>query len=331
MSRVFVATEVELDRQVVVKVLPPNLSAELNVDRFRREIQLAARLQHPHIVPLLAAGARGDLLYYTMPLIDGEDLRARLTRTGQLPVQEATRILREIADALSYAHSKGIVHRDIKPENILISGSHALVTDFGVSKALSSATAETPKYKPILTTHGMALGTPAYMAPEQAAADPNIDARADIYALGIVGYELLSGKTPFGDLDPQQTISAHVTTLPAPVTQHRQQLPPGLAQTIMRCLEKRPADRWQTAEDLHAALEPYATTSGSTAASQAFSSFRWTPQRIAVAAGVVGLVAAGLIASTIAFRRSAQTITTGNTRQLTNAPGLEVHPAISPD
>ncbi|MDP9176143.1 MAG: protein kinase [Gemmatimonadota bacterium] len=331
MSRVFVATELELDRQVVVKVLPPNLSADLNTDRFRREIHLAARLQHPHIVPLLAAGARGDLLYYTMPFIDGENLRTRLAHTGQLPVQEATRILREIADALSYAHSKGVVHRDIKPENILMSGSHALVTDFGVYKALSSATDETPTHGPIITSHGMTLGTPAYMAPEQAAADPNVDARADIYALGIVGYEMLSGTTPFGELDPQQTLSAHVTTLPAPVTQHRQQLPPGLAQTIMRCLEKRASDRWQTADDLHAALEPYATTSGATAASQAQSSFRWTPQRIAVAAGVVGLVAAGLIASTIAFRRSAQTIITGNTRQLTNAPGLEVHPAISPD
>ena len=161
MSRVFVATEIELERQVVVKVLPPDFGAGLNVDRFRREIQLAARLQHPHIVPLLAAGARGSLLYYTMPFIPGENLRARITRAGELPVQEATKILREVADALSYAHSQGVVHRDIKPENILISGNHALVLDFGVSKALSSATSETPTDGPSLTSLGIALGTPA--------------------------------------------------------------------------------------------------------------------------------------------------------------------------
>src|SRR3954452_14997030 len=144
MSRVFLATETELDRQVVIKVLPPDLAAGINVDRFRREIQLAARLQHPHIVPLLAAGAKGSLLYYTMPFIGGENLRTRLTRTRDLPVQEATKILREVADALSYAHAQGVVHRDIKPENIIMSGNHALVLDFGVARALSNATSETP-------------------------------------------------------------------------------------------------------------------------------------------------------------------------------------------
>src|SRR5690349_10125741 len=264
MSRVFVATETELDRQVVIKVLPPDLSAGINTDRFRREIQLAARLQHPHIVPLLAAGARDGLLYYTMPFIGGENLRSRLTRVGEFPVQEATKTLREVADALSYAHEQGVVHRDIKPENILVSGSHALVLDFGVSKALSSATAETPTEGPTLTSLGIALGTPAYMAPEQAAADPNVDARADIYALGIVGYELLSGRTPFAGLNQQQTLAAHITTEPTPVAQHRPQIPPGLASVIMRCIEKRASDRFQNADDLYAALEPYSVTSGST-------------------------------------------------------------------
>lgn len=333
MSRVFVATETELDRQVVIKVLPPDLSAGINVDRFRREIQLAARLQHPHIVQLLTAGARDGLLYYTMPFIPGENLRSRLTRVGELPVTEATKILREVADALSYAHSQIVVHRDIKPENILISGNHALVTDFGVSKALSSSTSETPTGGPTLTSLGIALGTPAYMAPEQAAADPMIDARADIYALGIVGYELLTGRTPFAGLNPQQTLSAHVTTAPAPVSQQRPQLPPGLATIIMRSIEKRPADRWQSAEDLHNALEPYVISSGASAPSQAVARkpFAWTPQRIAVAAGIVGLIAAGLIASTIAFRRDRGVLTVSNTRQVTNASGLEVHPAISPD
>ena len=333
MSRVFVATETDLERQVVIKVLPPDLAAGINTDRFRREIQLAARLQHPHIVPLLAAGAKGSLLYYTMPFITGENLRTRLTRTGELPVQEATKILREVADALSYAHEQGVVHRDIKPENIIISGNHALVLDFGVSKALSSATSETPTEGPTLTSLGIALGTPAYMAPEQAAADPHVDARADIYALGIVGYELLSGRTPFAGLNQQQTLSAHITTQPMSVTQHRPQIPPGLASLIMRCIEKHPSDRWQSADDLHAALEPYAMTSGASVPSMAPAKkpFRWTPQRIAVAAGIVGVVGAGFIASTFAFRGESPALIISNTKQLANAPELEILPSISPD
>jgi len=333
MSRVFVATETALDRQVVIKVLPPDLAAGINTDRFRREIQLAARLQHPHIVPLLAAGAQGSLLYYTMPFIGGENLRARLAKTRELPVQEATKFLREIADALSYAHSQGVVHRDIKPENVLISGNHALVTDFGVSKALSSATSETPTDGPTLTSLGMALGTPAYMAPEQAAADPMVDARADIYSLGIVGYELLAGRTPFAGLNSQQTLSAHITTPPAPISQHRPGLPPGLATTIMRCLEKHPSDRWQTADELHSALESYAMSSGATAPAQAIQKkpFSWTPQRVAVAAGILGLVGTVLIASTMASRRGGQAITVTSTKQITNASELEIHPSISPD
>ena len=335
MSRVFVATELELDRQVVVKVLPPDLAAGINTDRFRREIQLAARLQHPHIVPLLTAGAKGSLLYYTMPYISGENLRTRLTKRGEFPIQEATKILREIADALSYAHEQGVVHRDIKPENVLISGNHALVLDFGVSKALSSATSETSTEGPTLTSLGIALGTPAYMAPEQAAADPHVDARADIYALGIVGYELLSGRTPFSGLNQQQTLAAHITIEPPPVAQHRQQIPPGLATVIMRCIEKRPSDRFQSADDLYTALEPYTFISGSTAPTAAIPAvkkpFRWTSQRIAVDAGIAGAVVMGFIASTFAFRSNAPSIVAGNTRQLTNLSGLEIHPAVSPD
>ena len=335
MSRVFVATEVELERQVVVKVLPPDLAAGINIDRFRREIQLAARLQHPHIVPLLAAGAKGSLLYYTMPFIAGDNLRTRLTKRGEFPVQEATKILREVADALSYAHEQGVVHRDIKPENILISGNHALVLDFGVSKALSSATSETATEGPTLTSLGIALGTPAYMAPEQAAADPNVDARADIYALGIVGYELLSGRTPFSGLNQQQTLAAHITTEPTPVAQHRPQIPPGLASVIMRCIEKRASDRFQNADDLYAALEPYSVTSGSTAPTTAVRAvkkpFLWTPQRIAVAAGIAGVVVMGFIASTFAFKNNSPAYVVGDTKQVTNFETIEVQPSISPD
>jgi serine/threonine-protein kinase len=331
MSRVFVATELDLDRQVVVKVLPSDVTAALNSDRFRREIHVAARLQHPHIVPLLAAGARGSVLYFTMPFINGENLRAWM-HERQVSTQQAVRILRDVAEALSYAHSQGIVHRDIKPENILISGNHALVLDFGVAKALTSASSKADDMGIALTSLSVAIGTPAYMAPEQALADPNIDARADIYTLGIVAYELLSGQKPFGGLNPQQTLSAQITTLPEPLLEVRPEIPPGLAAIVMKCLEKTPANRFQSAEDLYDALEPYSVTSGSTvAAASPKKPFRWTPQRIAVAAGVIGIVATALIASTVALRRNPESISIGTTRQITSASGLEFHPSISPD
>src|SRR6059036_2813703 len=216
MSRVFVAEETRLARRVVIKVLPPDLALEMRVDRFNREIQLSASLQHPHIVPLLAAGGADDLLYYTMPLVEGEALRTRLSRDGELPVRDAVRILKDVADALAYAHARGVVHRDIKPDNVLLSGHHAVVADFGVAKAVSQAKTESG-----LTSVGVALGTPAYMAPEQAAGDPNIDARADIYAVGALGYELLAGRPPFSGMSPQGMLAAQVTATPDPVTQHR--------------------------------------------------------------------------------------------------------------
>jgi serine/threonine-protein kinase len=241
MSRVYVATELALGRKVVVKVLPPEMGAGLNAERFRREIQLAASLQHPHVVPLLAAGRAADLVWYTMPLIEGESLRAKLAREGELPISEAVRILRDVADSLSYAHTHGVVHRDIKPDNVLISGRHAVVTDFGVAKALSESTGESS-----LTSIGVALGTPAYMAPEQAAADPHVDHRADIYALGAMAYEMLTGKPPFAG-SPQAVLAAHVTQLPDSVASRRASVPPALASIVMKCLEKKAADRFQPA------------------------------------------------------------------------------------
>jgi Tol biopolymer transport system component len=339
MSRVFLAHEVELERQVVVKVLPPDLAAGLNADRFRREIQLAAKLQHPHIVPLLSAGARGGLLYFTMPFIAGENLRARLVRLRELPIADAIRILREVADALEYAHGQGVVHRDIKPENILFSGSHALVTDFGVSKALSSATAETRiDGTPNLTSLGIALGTPTYMAPEQAAADPNVDHRADIYSLGVVGYELLAGRPPFTGMTPQAMLSAQVTMNPDPVTNHRPNIPPALASAIMKCLEKHPSDRWQTAAELRTQLETVFTPSGATQPVAAAASgttlreiLRPTPRRVMIAAAFVGVVIAGLVLSTFAFKKEDAGFTIGATHQVTNAPGVEIFPQVSPD
>ena len=247
MSRVFLAEEVRLGRRVVVKVLPPELAAGVSAERFEREIQLAAKLQHPHIVPLLTAGAKGDLLYYVMPHIAGEALRTRIAHERALPIGETVRILRDVCDALAYAHGHGVVHRDIKPDNVLLSGKHALVTDFGVAKAVSSSTGSGSG---TLTSIGMALGTPAYMAPEQAAGDPNADHRADLYAVGALGYELLAGRTPFGGLSPQGMLAAQVTATPDPVSQHRDSVPPALAALIMRCLAKHPADRPQSAEEI---------------------------------------------------------------------------------
>ena len=263
MATVYLAEDLKHHRKVAVKVLRPELAATLGPDRFLREIQIAAQLQHPHILPLLDSGEAQGFLYYVMPFIEGESLRDRLTRKGELPVSEATRLLRDVADALSYAHGRGVVHRDIKPDNVMLSGRHALVVDFGVAKAVSEATG-----RQSLTTVGVALGTPAYMSPEQASADPHVDHRADIYALGAMGYELLTGQPPFTGLTPQQVLAAHVTEAPKPVTEKRAACPPALAETIMSCLAKRPADRWQSAEEIVERLESLGTPSGGTTPAQ---------------------------------------------------------------
>jgi tetratricopeptide (TPR) repeat protein/tRNA A-37 threonylcarbamoyl transferase component Bud32 len=257
MSRVFLAEEVELHRKVVIKVLPPDMAAGVNQDRFRREIQLAASLQHPHMVPLLTAGSEDDLLYYVMPYIEGESLRAKLSREGELPLKEVIGLIKEVTDALSFAHRHGVVHRDIKPDNILLSDGHAVVTDFGVSKAVSESTGGGSS----LTSLGVALGTPAYMSPEQAAADPHVDHRADIYALGAMAYEMLTGQPPFTGATPQAVLASQVTEPPAPVDRHRTTIPIPLATVVMRCLEKRPADRWQAAGEMLPLLEMAATPS----------------------------------------------------------------------
>jgi tetratricopeptide (TPR) repeat protein len=298
MSRVFLAEETRLGRQVVIKVLPPEMGAAVNVERFEREIQLAARLQHPHIVPLLSAAASNDLLYYVMPFITGESLRARLAREGELPVAEASRILREIVDALSYAHRNGVVHRDIKPDNVLLSDGHAVVTDFGVAKAVSASSG-----KSSLTSLGVALGTPAYMAPEQAAADPHVDHRADIYAVGILAYEMLAGRTPFAAPTPQAMLAAHLTQTAEPVSLYRPAVPPALNALLMRCLEKRPADRWQSAAELLTQLEAASTpTAGLTpAATMPISSGteqalrRSHPARVTAMFAAVAAVTLGIV------------------------------------
>ena len=266
MARVFVGIDRALGRQVVLKVLAPESVGSLSADRFKREVQLAARLQHPHIVPLLSAGEVDGMLYYTMPYIEGESLRARLERERELPVGAAVKILRDVADALAYAHGQGIIHRDIKPENILFSAEHAVVTDFGIAKALvtSQLTPDDASGASGLTQVGVAIGTPAYMAPEQASADPQVDQRADIYALGAVGYELLTGRPPFSGTTLQSVLAAVISAEPAQITVQRKTVPAPLAELLMNCLAKHPADRPQSARELLAALESIGTRSGVT-------------------------------------------------------------------
>jgi hypothetical protein len=298
MATVYLAEDLRHGRQVALKVLRPELAATLGPERFFREIQVAARLQHPHILPLHDSGEAGGFLYFVMPYVEGESLRERLARVGELPVHDAVKILVEVVDALAYAHSQGVVHRDIKPDNVMLSGRHALVTDFGVAKAVSEATGRQQ-----LTTAGVALGTPSYMAPEQAAADPNLDHRVDIYAVGAMAYELLTGRPPFTGMTSQQILAAHVTQAPDPVSRHRPSCPPGLEAVIMRCLAKRAADRFQTAEELLQNLEPLATPSGGMTPTQTRPATAWQPGAarakwvpIAVGAGVLAIAALGWLA-----------------------------------
>ena len=332
MATVYLARDLKHDRDVAVKVLRPELAAALGPERFHREIKIAAQLQHPHILPLLDSGEADGFLYYVMPYVKGVSLREKLMQQGEFPVAEAVKVLRDVVDALAHAHEQGVVHRDIKPDNVMLSGRHALVMDFGVAKAVSEATG-----RQALTTAGVALGTPAYMAPEQATADPNMDHRVDIYAVGAVGYELLTGRPPFTGTSPQMILSAHVTQAVEPVTKHREHVSPVLNDLILKCLEKHPADRWQTAEELLPQLEALATPSGgitptATAPITAARPIRrksTTTTTVAVIAAA--LVLAGVGAGVLLMNRGAEPITVGRTTQLTLEPGLELDPAISPD
>ncbi len=252
MSRVFVAQDTRLGREVVVKVLSPDLAAGVNSDRFHREILVAAQLQHPQIVPVLAAGETDGLPYFTMPYVAGESLRRRLDGGKPLPVVDAIAVLRDVARALAYAHEHGVVHRDIKPDNVLVAGGSAAVTDFGIAKALSSSRTFGGEN---LTRIGNSLGTPAYMAPEQVAADPNADHRIDIYSFGAMAYELLTGSPPFAGRPPHAVLSAHLTEQPVPLQTRAPDVPSALAALVMKCLAKNPADRPQTADEIVRALE----------------------------------------------------------------------------
>jgi len=266
MATVYLARDRKHDRPVALKILHPELAGALGPDRFLREVQLIARLQHPHILGLIDSGTveLGGVQapYYVMPFVEGESLRARLSRQGELSIPEAIGILKEVIDALAYAHGRGVVHRDIKPDNVLLSGRHALVADFGVAKAVGNAMLKPGGAEPTaMTSLGMALGTPAYMAPEQAAGDPQTDHRADLYAVGVMAYELLAGRPPFTATTPQRMLAAHLAEVPDPLITHRPTVSAALNQIIMKCLAKRPADRWQTAEELLSQLDPLLTPS----------------------------------------------------------------------
>ena len=298
MSRVFVARDQRLDRRVVIKLLPPSVTATISAERFKREIMLAAGLQHPNIVPVLSAGEFGALPYFIMPFIDGESLRARMMR-GPLSVRETVTILKDVVRALAFAHSRGIIHRDIKPDNVLIASGAAVVTDFGVAKALSASRQQQGVARtsaPTMTGIGTSLGTPAYMAPEQAAADPSTDHRADLYALGIVAYEMLTGAPPFHGRTPQALLAAQLSEIPAPLTSRRYDVSVPLSTLVMQCLEKEPSKRPKSANDVLRALDdPGILVSDAFPAAEAPRQRRRRFTEIGVGALVVAAVAAAWV------------------------------------
>src|SRR5437899_7798048 len=243
MALVYLARDVRHERFVALKTLRPEIAMALGRERFLREIKLAARLQHPNILPVYDSGVADGLLFYVMPFVEGESLRERLTRERQLPLDDALQITREVADALGYAHSEGIIHRDIKPENLLLSHGHALVADFGVARALQSAAGER------LTETGIAVGTPAYMSPEQATAQRDLDARSDIYSLGCVLYEMLAGEPPYTGSSAQAVIAKRLSEPIPHIRTVRESVPEAIEQAVSKALAKAPADRYSSAAE----------------------------------------------------------------------------------
>jgi eukaryotic-like serine/threonine-protein kinase len=248
MTIVLRALDRKHDRVVAVKVLHPDLAGSVGVDRFLREIRLLARLQHPHILPLFDSGSAPGVLFYIMPFVDGETLRERLVRHGQLPIDETLRLGAQMCDALAYAHEHDIVHRDMKPENVLINGGHALLLDFGIARAIHVAA------KTGTTGSGVVLGTPTYMSPEQASGEKFLDGRSDLYSLGCVLYEMLGGVPPHHRPTAREIITERMTSAPRPLSEHRRDIPPSLERAVLRSLARDREERFATAKEFAAAL-----------------------------------------------------------------------------
>jgi Tol biopolymer transport system component/tRNA A-37 threonylcarbamoyl transferase component Bud32 len=320
MATVYLAHDLKHDREVAIKVMHPQLGAAMGPERFQREIRVAAKLQHPHIVTVHDSGEAAGLLWYSMPYVAGESLRDRLARDKQLPINEALRIAGEISDALSYAHSRGVVHRDIKPENILLEGGHAVVTDFGIAKATDLASADS------LTGTGVILGTPHYMSPEQAAGEQTLDGRSDVYSLGCVLYEMLAGQPPFTGPTVEIVVHQHLMVNAPPITNFRPAVPVGIATVLQRALAKTPADRFTPVALFTDALDRAATPSRDSIAAP--NRRRMLGIGVAVLAAVV---LAGVAAKMLLARHGPAVLALGKRSQVTREPGLEIDPALSPD
>jgi serine/threonine protein kinase len=290
MATVNLARDLRHDRPVALKVLHQELAASLGPERFLREIRITAQLQHPHILPLLDSGGESSLLWYTMPYVEGENLRQRIAREKQLSIDDTILIARQVASAIGYAHGRGIVHRDIKPENILIDASGAMVADFGIARAVTAAADEK------LTSTGIVVGTPAYMSPEQGASGHDVDARSDLYSLGCVMYEMLAGQPPFSAPTAQGLLARHAVDPVPSLRTVRPTVPAAVERAVEKALAKVPADRFRSADELSASLSaPEATVA---VPSRAPSRRRWP-----VAAAIVG--AAGLAAAVLLRSHSA--------------------------
>ena len=321
MATVYLADDVRHQRRVAIKVLRPELAAALGAERFVREIATTASLRHPHIVPLYDSGEGNGILYYVMPFVEGESLRDRLRREKQLPLPDALRIAGEVADALSYAHGRGVIHRDIKPENILLESGHAVVADFGIAQAIDAAGGSR------LTGTGVAIGTPAYMSPEQAAGDKDLDARSDVYALACMLYETLAGQPPFTGPTSESVLHQHLMANPPAVTQVRPAVPAAIAKTLQRAMTKSPADRFSSVSQFAESLRQSDSTAGRMPEPAASSARRRWP----FVAGAIAVVALGVIGVVLMTRRAPASIHLGKRTPVIVDPGLELDPALSPD